>query len=246
MKTTDEKLTSVIGNIYELIQKSNKKVGDLEAHAGVSTGYLSRQNKEGVAKLSFEFVLKAAEFLEVSIDDLISDDFNQLTPDERYLIKVLDTIVEDTKEGELHWSRETVSTLEDSNKPHDLFEYEPDLDAYGHVIGQEKVYKSKFVDKAIVFGDAFRATLPGTETEIIITDCIGDSGLNNDKSTFFFETYLVNFDKVEPLCISLYANETIKEKIMHLYNIADEYTKGIRVDKKIRGILDDYLYRPPF
>lgn len=247
MQSTDQKLTNSINNIYYLLQKSNLKIGDLESYVGVSTGYLSRQNKEGsTGKTSLEFALKAAEFLNVNISDLVDTDLNELTPDEQYLLKLIKKVIDDSKTNDLKWKRESESFLLNSNEPHVLFEGKNEFDSFLEQYVSYSVYRSLFSDNVEIDGDLYRATLINTDSELIITKCKAPQKNNAEQYDNFFELYLVTKNELAPLCSSLLANEALTEQVDRLYKFASENYKSVKIDTRIKSILDNYIDLPDF
>jgi len=247
MQDTESKLSNVVSNIYTLINRSNKKIGDLESFAGVSTGYLSRQNKEGgVGKLSLEFVIKAAEFLEVNLDDLVGADLSTLTPDEQYLMRFFEKVIEETISCELDWKRESEISLSDYNKPHILFEYRKSHNEFGEIDFDDKVYISQFVDNAFIDGDAYRAYLTDTGSELIILNCSAPSKSTDKEFDYFYELYIITDEEAKALCCTCMTNEPITKQIDRLYQYANENSKSIKMDKGIKALLGLYMDRLPF
>lgn len=68
----------LINNIYYLIGKNNLTIKDLELQAGVNIGYLARM-KKGNEKISSEFLVKACDILNISIDVIISTNLTNIT-----------------------------------------------------------------------------------------------------------------------------------------------------------------------
>ncbi|SCZ80465.1 helix-turn-helix domain-containing protein [Acidaminobacter hydrogenoformans] len=247
MHGTESKLSNVVSNIYTLINRSNKKIGELESFAGVSTGYLSRQNKEGgVVKLSLEFVIKAAEFLEVNLDDLVGADLSTLTPDEQFLMRFFEKVIEDTISCELDWKRESENSLDDYNKPHILFEYRRSHNEFGEIDLDAKVYISQFVDNAFINGDAYRTLLKDTNSELIIMNCSAPSKSTDKEFDYFYELYIIDEKEAKALCCTFMTNEPITKQIERLYLYASENSKNIKMDKGIKAILGLYMDGVPF
>lgn len=105
-------------NISFLLKERGMKIGELENEAGVSPGYISRASKEGNTKPGIDFIMKAAEALNVSIDSLVKLDLSRLTPTEKYLIPFLEKLINDTQNDKLFWQRELPEYL-NGNMPHD-------------------------------------------------------------------------------------------------------------------------------
>lgn len=97
-------------NIAYLLKEHDMKVGELETKAGVSVGYISR-TKEGNAKPGIDFIMKAANILNVSLDTLLTVNLRALTPTEKYLITFLEKLIRDTNDDKLDWNIETASSL---------------------------------------------------------------------------------------------------------------------------------------
>ena len=79
----------MLDNISFLLQEFSKKIGELEAEAGVSPGYISRITKDEKTKPGIDFIVKTADALNVSVDTLLNADFTKMTSTERYLVKLL-------------------------------------------------------------------------------------------------------------------------------------------------------------
>ena len=78
-------------NITYLLKSKDMKIGDLENHAGVSIGYVSRINRDDRnVKPSIEFVMKVAEFFEVNMETLVSIDLSKMTPTEKYILAFIE------------------------------------------------------------------------------------------------------------------------------------------------------------
>ncbi len=120
----------LFNNIYYLVKKSGKKIGELEAEAGVSAGYISRTSKEGSSKPGIDFIMNVARILNVSLEALLKVDFSKLTPTENYLLKFFQKLSSDTIDGKLEWNKETKYDLnhlerdKNGNVNHPLFSFE--------------------------------------------------------------------------------------------------------------------------
>ena len=82
----------MLDNISFMLKEFGKKIGELEAEAGVSPGYISRTSKDDKAKPGIDFIVKVAEALNTSVDTLLNIDLSGLTPTERYLISFLEKL----------------------------------------------------------------------------------------------------------------------------------------------------------
>ena len=101
----------MLNNISFLISKYDKKIGELEAEAGVSTGYISRISNDEKAKPGIDFVVNVAKLLNVSLDVLLYIELAGLTPTEEYLVSFLEKLGRDTMGDKLDWDIETKEKL---------------------------------------------------------------------------------------------------------------------------------------
>ena len=74
----------LLENISYLLKEKEMKIGELEAAAKVSTGYISRITKEENSKPGIEFIMNVAEVLNVGMDTLLKVDLSAQTPTEKY------------------------------------------------------------------------------------------------------------------------------------------------------------------
>ena len=120
----------MLDNIYFLLEKSGKKIGELEGEAGVSAGYISRISKDGNTKPGIEFIMKVADSFNVCLDTLLKVELAKMTPTERYLAFFFEKLIKDTLEDKLDWDKESADQLNrlesDINgySDHPLFNYE--------------------------------------------------------------------------------------------------------------------------
>lgn len=98
-------------NISFMLKKLGKKVGELEAEAGVSPGYISRTSKDENTKPGIEFIMNVANAFNISIDTLLKVDMSYMSPTEQYLIPFLEKLISDTFDSKLDWQRETAEHL---------------------------------------------------------------------------------------------------------------------------------------
>ena len=128
----DRKL--LLSNINVLKERIGVKTGDLESNAGVSPGYFSRLNKEdSKASPSIEVICVVAANLGVTVDDLLTVDFSKMNPTQEYLLSFMNKMIDDTKQDNVYWSKETAEELNS---------LEPDYDGYvSHPLFGVETYK---------------------------------------------------------------------------------------------------------
>lgn len=103
----------LMDNIYALIQESGIKIGELENELGVSTGYISRLNKNPDSTINIELAWKIAKYFGVSVDVLVEGDMTRARDNLRYMGRFLEQLREKTDSNELEW---TSIYIEDVNK----------------------------------------------------------------------------------------------------------------------------------
>lgn len=159
----------MLDNIYYLLKKYEKKIGELETEAGVSPGYISRISKEDNAKPGIEFIIKVADSLNISVDTLLNVNFTEITPTEKYLVSFLEKLNGDTLEHKLDWDKESVDRLNrieadiDGTLDHPLLSDRPCHNEgsceYSNAILGKVFISENFGYETIINGDCFNLTL---------------------------------------------------------------------------------------
>lgn len=95
-------------NIRVLLKKNpSVKIGQIEKEAGLRLGYMARLSKEdNTAEPSLEFITTAAKMLGASIDTLLFQKLSELTSTDDFLLKFLEKVIAETKNGTAVWKEE--------------------------------------------------------------------------------------------------------------------------------------------
>ena len=149
-------------NVDYLLTKQNKKLGELEEKSGNYPGYLSRMKSgKSSSDPSIEFLMTAAEELNVPLELLVSSDLTEMTSTEEFILKFLNKVIDNTKKDELRWTRETISQLEKLG-------IDPLMRAWGFTDGNYRVPADAELDALLqttgwteVSVDGTTASLPG-------------------------------------------------------------------------------------
>lgn len=159
----------MLDNIYYLLKKYEKKIGELETEAGVSPGYISRISKEDNAKPGIEFIIKVADLLNISVDTLLNINFTEITPTEKYLVSFLEKLNEDTLEHKLDWDKESANQLNrveadrNGNPYHPLLSletfYEESGCEYPNEVSRIVFVSESFGCETYINGDCFNLSL---------------------------------------------------------------------------------------
>lgn len=100
-------------NIRTLLKKNpNIKIGQIEKEAGLGLGYMSRLEKENnTTEPSLNFITTAAKMLGVSIDTLLFQNLSELTSTDDFLLKFLEKVIAETKNGTAVWIEEDIEKV---------------------------------------------------------------------------------------------------------------------------------------
>lgn len=237
--------------IYAIAKEKGVKIGDLEKEANVSTGYLSKLNKEeNTSSPSIELLVAVARTLGVTVDMLIHSEYEGLSANEKYVLKFLDKLVGDTLSGELQWEKETKKQLlnvecgydgGEAYAAHPLFDVKeiPIEEGRYHL---EPCYCSRFFPdgETKVAGDGFHASLPFSDAIIYIMKVENEEsnmGIGYDQ----FEVYLTHMGKIRPLCCNEFVCSEIARQIQNLYKVIVDADSNLGINDEVKGIIDHYM-----
>lgn len=238
-------------NIRELLKNSDVKLGQIEREAGCQAGYMSRLEKVGnTSDPSVEFVVTAAKLLNVSVDLLINADVGTVTPTEEYMLKFLNSMIEDTRSDDLTWKRETATMLEhvepdmssrNGGTNHPLFlydrswkneeEYEDDIFYNSHFYPKETVR---------VVANCYNAELGGTRAKVYIMACKKGIAREQIDAPVFYELYLVR-NEIEPICCTLQTCGAVSETVAALYKEIEVAATHVHLGMNARSIIGEYF-----
>lgn len=246
----------LLSNITYLTKEKNIKVGDLEAEAGVSTGYFSRLKQNDNTTLpNIEVIAAVAKKLGVTIDGLVNNQFDSLTASERYLVDFLGKVLSDTESSEVAWERESTrsmvgsGTTEDGELVNPFFRIEDecvgfiDFDTPRH---EEVLYfNSSYHDDEnvkLTKNEGFHATLNGNEFWLFdITIEETENG-----SVKELELYLKKGKQVYPVCHTNDHCASINDLLFSLYLAAIASSKKPKVNATVKAVIDLYMKDLPF
>lgn len=238
--------------IYAIAKEKGVKIGDLEKEAGVSTGYLSKLNKEeNTSSPSIELLVAAARVLGVTIDMLIYSEYEGLSSNEKYILKFMDKLVNDTLSGELQWEKETKKQLlnvecgfdgGDAYAGHPLFAAkELPVDGDGRIHLEPRYCSRFFPDgETKVAGDGYHAVLSPSDAEMYIMKVENEEshmGIGYDQ----FEVYLIQRGSVKPLCCSDFVCGEVSRQIQNLYKVIVDADSNLGINDEVKGIIDLYM-----
>lgn len=89
-------LNEIVDNIYVMLEYQNKSKYSLESYLGVSRGYFSRiKNKD--ADIGFMMLNKIADFLQVSVESLVNENYSKQIECAKLKAKILALDAEKTR-----------------------------------------------------------------------------------------------------------------------------------------------------
>ncbi len=238
----------MFNNISYLASQQNKKIGELEAAAGVSTGYISR-TKDGNFKPGIEFVLNVANELNVSVDTLLKTDLSALTPTEQYLKNLLERLIDDTTSDKLDWNVDTADSLnyiqpdENGNTGHPLFSIKtfmvPTEVEYPEEVTRPVFESRTFGNQTCIADDCFYLQLNNDTTLYLMSICKLAHRVG-DPNAYAKELWISNDAEQQELC-SNNGTETISPLVDHLYTLVVESSKHPKIKQNLKASLDSYL-----
>ena len=238
---TKEFKTLLYSNFMFLISKLNLKIGEFEAKAGMTPGYLSKlQKEESKSNNILDFMVNASKILGVSIDSLVSVDYSSLTNIEKYFADFIDKLIRETTEGKLCWDKELISNLNDFSYQytHPLFEA---TERYSDTYEPKKFgYKSLFCVNAEIASDCYNVTLNDSTLYLMTVN------ISPDSFEFAQEMYFVKYyqGSEEPEVIKICQikeNSPLSKIANNLVMAAKESSNHIKIDNNARNIIDDFM-----
>lgn len=246
-----------LDNVDFLLAKQNKKLGELETNSGNRPGYLSRMKSgKSSSDPSIEFLMTAAEELDVPLELLISSDLTKMSATEEFIVTFLKKLIDDTQKDELVWNRETIAELEKLEVVNDRSGYRC-VDHPLYEVGEQHtdteyyefpVYNSLFFPDCGVApcGNGYNAYLSGTNNHIYIMECgKGDDRIPwlNDK---FYEIYMVEVgqfghDYTKKLCNTLEMSSPIVGIVNSLVKNIISSLNRVHIDSSVRSVIDAYI-----
>lgn len=239
--------TILFRNIRKLMNTTGVKLGQIEKDAHCQPGYMSRLEKAGnTTDPTVEFVVTAAKMLDVSVDLLIHSDLGRMTETELYILRFLNNLIKDTKTDSLPWKINNMGRYEKSG-PIGTAEGDP---LFNYLVGidlrtDSVQYMSMFTNKTLrCVGNNYMTELKETGAKLYIMNCVDDSAKQNEVKQFY-EMYIVNEKKVNPLLCTAKTGETLQRAVKRLFEVVEISATHVHINDEVRTIIDLYL-TPPF
>lgn len=243
-------------NLTYLLATRDKKLGDIERDSGNSPGYLSRMKSgKSNADPSIEFLMTAAEELDVSVDMLVNSEIREMSQTEIYLQGFLKKLIEDTRNDKLTWVCQRLSELEELEAQYDEYADEP---YSGHPIYEVKpipngtncptlevYYNSQFFKNCGVTpgGDCYYTDLASNGTvSLYLMSCKKGEDKIKWKKDSFWELYLKELGSgVHPLCNTMEICSPLEVMIESLLKEIRESVSHVHINENVKNAIDQYL-----
>lgn len=240
----------MLDNIYFMLKEFGKKIGELEAEAGVSPGYISRTSKDDKAKPGIDFIVKVAEALNTSVDTLLNIDLSGLTPTERYLISFIEKLKRDTADDKLEWIRSSADSLNrmecDMNGyvEHPLFSYETFMEQ-GEGDYPEEVSRVVFISHAFdvhtyITDDCFSLRLKNGAI-LYLMDFSKSIHRVNDLDAYAREIWMYKPQVGAQYMCSNRDNSPLAALVDDLYTVVKEFSKHPKIKKGLQEAIDAFM-----
>ncbi len=240
----------MIDNISFLFEGVWKKIGELESEAGVSAGYISRISKEGNTKPGIDFIVKAAEALDTSIDTLLNVELADMTPTERYLISFLEKLKKDTLEDKLDWKKESAGYLNrievdrDGYVDHPLLSYETFYEE-GETEYPDEVSRVVFVSntydcKTAINDNCYNLRLKNGSV-LYLMDISKSVHKRTDLDVYAREVWMYAPGKGSSYLCSDRDALALAELVEELYKVVSERMKHPRIEHELKHVIDAFM-----
>lgn len=236
-------------NISFLLDKYDKKIGELEVEAGVSIGYISRTSKDSGAKPGIDFVINVAKSLNISVDTLISVNLSELTPTELYLISFFEKLKKDTLEDKLYWNLESADFLNKQEADINGYCYHPLLnletfyiegeDGYPQEITEVVMISKTFGKNTYIADDCFYLNMNNNSKLYVMNVEKGVEKLNQMNSVI--EIWMYEPSLGNQFLGSSEGESNLADLIESLYKTIQEYSKYPKIKNEIQYIIDSYI-----
>ena len=237
-------------NVSYMLEQLGMKIGEFEAAAGVHAGYISRTVKDEKSKPGIDFVVKAAQVLQTSMDGLLTVDLSELTATEKYLQNFLEKAKQDTIDGKLDWNRETAHSLgqlkvgNNGSVDHPLFKHltvreENECDDVEEVTGIVMVSHA-FEEHTRINGDCFNLRLKNGVIFYLMNICKSVCSVA-DQEAYGKEVWMFQPDELPQFLCSSFKGDPLSASVELLYTTLVESFKHPHLKKGIQSAIDAFM-----
>lgn len=232
-------------NVRYFAERRNINIGTIEKEAGLSTGYISRLEKQdNTTNIGIDLAKKIAEILSTSIDLLIRGDFDAISDNEKYMIDFVDKLVQSTIDNDIDWTKYTPKELHSDYTGYILMGNKYDDNLGENTFG----YVSHFLDSnthVTLSGDLFEAVLY-EDTNIIISQVSflerDPFSENEPKLLKGLEFYMrAKRNTLIPLCLTTQVSDELRNELEILYRTIIDKHGNVTLNSFAKNIIDEFM-----
>lgn len=220
-------------NVAYLMKIRGVKVGELEAAAGVSTGYFSRlkNNDNEDTCPSIDTLSEICKKLGCTLNTLLYCDFTTLTETEKYIQDFLTKIIDQTSNKQLEWEKVTRRQLTSQS-------FDGKFYPFLQLVDNNLYYKSLFTDDDVeLIGSVF--VLDRLTQKFFITKIKHKYGINIYHE---YELYIYKNGALKKICNGGFESKNeIFDLLLNLYQAAEISSKVLKIDDDVKKGIDDFL-----
>lgn len=233
--------SKLMANINDLIKERGRKIGELEDAVGVSRGYLSRMSKaENESMPGVDLIYRLADELQVSIDMLISGNFDRSNDNLLYMVKFLNQLKTDTDLHELTWSVENVME-HDGDHTNPLFEFSSFVRAEDNEVVETYKYNSPFMpDASIGINGNSYYTWSEEFGDMYLMNLVMANGTNNFVKFFELVAFSASDGEMIPICSTL-MDRGLNGTMLDLFNCIEMHDKDLKISDRAKRLMAVYL-----
>lgn len=239
-------------NLTYYIKKTGKKVGELEATSGVSTGYISRLGKDNAPKPSVEFILSASNALGISTDTLLRANCAEINETDDYLLAFIDKMNSETTDNKIKWEKEDRSLFElimesagnNEDLIHPLFGFTThhnavESDGEFFDLTNYRFRSHYFKDSNDIYDDCFNADIGNNAVLYIMSVGKFFEGEKNFTDTAL-EIWILEKGK-KPYFLCGNKNDKLSSMIDTLYLSIKDYSSRPKLAESTKKIIDEFM-----
>ncbi len=238
--------TRLMRNISFLIKEKGIQVGKLENAVGISAGYLSKITKaENESMPGIDLIYKLAQQFEVSVEALVSGDFNKSNDNLLFIVNFIHSLEEDTNRHEFEWG--AFASYDELREKYGCDELE--------LFTQTVEVDMERSEAAFKYVSMFNASVNLTVTKNNYYALAPSLGMvllfklenhDADDRRAEYELYVIEDngpgdEPLIPICSSLENNGEAAPYIIDLYNCIEKHEKDIKVSEEARRLINRYL-----
>ncbi len=236
-------------NIRFKLAEHGKKMSDLDAAIGKSTGYIAKTfSEDNTSNPSIDTVDSIASFLDTTISSLVYASYSKMTKNELFLDNLISKLLSNTIDGSLIWNRRTKGQILSSFTEDDITACFIKKSYYEDDTFPDLSYQSlAFPDQYVVFsGDVYDVDLNsrGAKLFIVYVEVPQDACIVDENVPAFawHEMLIVNDNKLE-LLFHTGQNTAISldENLRELYKTIGDTFGHVRLTQNTKVVLDDFI-----